>query len=98
MAGTVTPWPASSACCGSRISLLSTIHRHQCCHLLRPDHFSECRRLLGEYSDPGDEPVGVVNVIFTVVASLIVDKFGRRPLLLWCVAVMTISLVALGTI
>ncbi|TMC27679.1 MAG: sugar porter family MFS transporter [Chloroflexi bacterium] len=42
--------------------------------------------------------VGVVNVIFTVVASLIVDKFGRRPLLLWGAAVMTISLVALGTI
>jgi len=42
--------------------------------------------------------IGVVNVIFTVVASLIIDKFGRRPLLLWGAVVMTVSLVALGAI
>jgi SP family galactose:H+ symporter-like MFS transporter len=42
--------------------------------------------------------VGVVNVVATVVASLIIDKFGRRPLLLWGAVIMTVSLVALGTI
>jgi sugar porter (SP) family MFS transporter len=42
--------------------------------------------------------IGVVNVIFTVVASLTVDKFGRRPLLLWGTVIMTVSLVALGGI
>jgi MFS family permease len=40
----------------------------------------------------------VVNVVATVVASLIIDKFGRRPLLLWGAVIMTVSLVALGTI
>lgn len=33
-----------------------------------------------------------------MVASLIVDKFGRRPLLLWGAVVLTVSLVALGAI
>ena len=42
--------------------------------------------------------VGMVNVIFTVVASLVVDKLGRRPLLLWGAIVMTVCLVALGAI
>jgi sugar porter (SP) family MFS transporter len=42
--------------------------------------------------------VGVVNVIATVVASLVIDKFGRRPLLLWGAGIMTVSLVALGAI
>jgi sugar porter (SP) family MFS transporter len=40
--------------------------------------------------------VGVVNVAFTVVAVLLVDKVGRRPLLLVGVAGMVIGLAGLG--
>jgi SP family galactose:H+ symporter-like MFS transporter len=42
--------------------------------------------------------VGMVNVISTIVASLVMDKFGRRPLLLWGAAVMTVALIILGAI
>ena len=40
--------------------------------------------------------VGIVNVIFTVVAMQLVDRVGRRPLLLISLAGMSISLIALG--
>jgi MFS transporter, SP family, galactose:H+ symporter len=42
--------------------------------------------------------VGIVNVLSTIVASLVIDKFGRRPLLLWGAAVMTVALILLGAI
>jgi len=42
--------------------------------------------------------IGVVNFISTVVACLVIDKLGRRPLLLWGTAIMTVCLVALGVI
>ncbi|BDI34096.1 MFS transporter [Capsulimonas corticalis] len=40
--------------------------------------------------------VGIVNVIFTVVAMQLIDRVGRRPLLLVSLAGMTLSLIALG--
>jgi sugar porter (SP) family MFS transporter len=40
--------------------------------------------------------IGVVNVVMTAVAIWLLDKAGRRPLLLWSVAGMTIALVLLG--
>ena len=40
--------------------------------------------------------VGVVNVIMTVVAMQLIDKVGRRPLLLVSLAGMTLSLFVLG--
>jgi sugar porter (SP) family MFS transporter len=40
--------------------------------------------------------VGLVNVIFTLVAMQLIDKIGRRPLLLVSLAGMTISLIVLG--
>lgn len=40
--------------------------------------------------------IGIVNVIFTVVALSQVDRLGRRPLLLISVAGMTVMLAALG--
>jgi sugar porter (SP) family MFS transporter len=40
--------------------------------------------------------VGVVNVLFTVIAMLLLDRVGRRPLLLNGLAGMVIGLAALG--
>ena len=40
--------------------------------------------------------VGVVNVVMTLVALWLVDRAGRRPLLLWGIAGMAISLLVLG--
>ena len=40
--------------------------------------------------------VGIVNVIMTLVAIQLIDKVGRRPLLLVSLAGMTLSLVVLG--
>jgi len=40
--------------------------------------------------------VGVVNVVFTVVAMQLIDRVGRRPLLLVSLAGMALSLIVLG--
>ncbi|HEX8918706.1 MAG TPA: sugar porter family MFS transporter [Chloroflexota bacterium] len=40
--------------------------------------------------------VGIVNVVATVVSLLLVDRMGRRPLLLWGVAGIVVTLTALG--
>ena len=40
--------------------------------------------------------IGIVNVLMTVVAMLLVDRAGRRPLLLYVMAIMAIALFALG--
>jgi sugar porter (SP) family MFS transporter len=42
--------------------------------------------------------VGIVNVLATIVASTLIDKIGRRPLLQWGSIGMAITLGALGTI
>ncbi len=44
----------------------------------------------------GQVVVGLVNVIFTFVAILTVDKYGRRPLLFWGVGGAVTSLIVLG--
>ena len=41
--------------------------------------------------------VGAVNLVFTVVAILTVDKFGRKPLQIIGAVVMAVSMIALGT-
>lgn len=40
--------------------------------------------------------LGVVNVVMTIVAIYLLDRVGRRPLLLWSAAGMTVSLLVLG--
>jgi sugar porter (SP) family MFS transporter len=40
--------------------------------------------------------IGIVNLIMTVVAMRLIDRMGRRPLLLIGIAGMTITLIALG--
>ncbi|GHO90888.1 MFS transporter [Reticulibacter mediterranei] len=42
--------------------------------------------------------IGIVNVLATIVASTLIDKIGRRPLLQWGSIGMAITLGALGTI
>lgn len=44
----------------------------------------------------GQVVIGLVNVVFTFIAILTVDKYGRRPLLFWGVGGAVISLIALG--
>ncbi|MFM2481993.1 sugar porter family MFS transporter [Celerinatantimonas sp. YJH-8] len=41
--------------------------------------------------------VGAVNLSFTVIAILTVDKFGRRPLMMVGAAVMAVSIIVIGT-
>jgi SP family arabinose:H+ symporter-like MFS transporter len=41
--------------------------------------------------------LGVVNTLFTFVAIWLIDKIGRKTLLLWGVSGMTISLLAIGS-
>lgn len=41
--------------------------------------------------------IGVVNVVMTAVAIWLLDRVGRRPLLLWSAAIMALALIMLGT-
>ena len=41
-------------------------------------------------------PIGIINVVMTVVAIMVIDRVGRRPLLLGSLAGMVVSLVLLG--
>src|SRR5438105_11987013 len=41
--------------------------------------------------------LGVVNTLFTFVAIWLIDKIGRKTLLLWGVSGMVISLLAIGS-
>lgn len=40
--------------------------------------------------------VGLINVLTTIIALLMIDKFGRRPILFFGVVVSTLSMLALG--
>lgn len=42
--------------------------------------------------------IGVANVVATIIACLLVDRAGRRPLLLWGTSGMIVSLLCLGLI
>lgn len=46
----------------------------------------------------GQVTIGIVNVIFTLVAIFTVDKWGRRPLLLLGVSLAIIALVSIGVL
>lgn len=42
--------------------------------------------------------VGMINFVFTVVAFLLVDRIGRRPLLVFGALIMSLSMATLGTL
>lgn len=52
--------------------------------------FAEVATLLGQVG------FGLINLVFTVLAMLFIDRFGRRPLLIGGMAVVTIALTIIG--
>jgi len=44
----------------------------------------------------GQVTIGIVNVLFTIVAILTIDKFGRRPILILGIFGIIISMVSIG--
>jgi MFS transporter, SP family, arabinose:H+ symporter len=46
----------------------------------------------------GQVTIGFVNTVFTLVAIFTIDKFGRKPLLIWGVSGAVISLVMIGVL
>ena len=46
----------------------------------------------------GQVTIGIVNTLFTFVAIFTIDKFGRRPLLIWGVTGAVISLIIVGVL
>jgi MFS transporter, SP family, arabinose:H+ symporter len=46
----------------------------------------------------GQVTIGIVNTVFTLVAIFTIDKFGRKPLLIWGVSGAVISLVMIGVL
>ena len=41
---------------------------------------------------------GFINLVFTILALLLIDRWGRRPLLIYGMAVVTMALTAIGTL
>jgi len=41
---------------------------------------------------------GIINLVFTVLALLLIDRWGRRPLLIGGMAVVTLALLAIGSL
>jgi SP family arabinose:H+ symporter-like MFS transporter len=46
----------------------------------------------------GQVAIGFINLIFTIIAMTIIDSLGRRPLLIYGMAVVTVILVAIGVL
>ncbi|MHB8973402.1 MAG: sugar porter family MFS transporter [Pirellulaceae bacterium] len=62
-----------------------------------PTIFHDAGWELGE-SLGGQTIIGLVNVLFTLVAVMIVDRFGRKPMLYFGIAGLVTALIATGTL
>ena len=85
-----------SACCWfyrDHAVGVSAIRGHQRGALLRDGHFQRAWALTTNASLFQTIIVGAVNLIFTVVAILTVDHFGRRPLQIIGALVMAVSMI-----
>lgn len=60
--------------------------------ILKAAGFAEVATLLGQVG------FGFINLVFTVLAMLFIDRFGRRPLLISGMAVVTVSLTIIGAL
>jgi MFS transporter, SP family, arabinose:H+ symporter len=58
--------------------------------ILKVAGFQDTAAMLGQVG------VGVINLIFTVIAMFIIDRLGRRPLLIAGMAVVTVILLVIG--
>lgn len=63
--------------------VLRSVCRRQHRHLLRTDYL-ELARPRGIRCDPGNDWGGVVNVVMALVGMSLIDKAGRRMLLIIC--------------
>ncbi|MFC2097610.1 sugar porter family MFS transporter [Bacteroidota bacterium] len=60
-----------------------------------PKILNEAGFTLGE-AFGGQVTIGIVNVLFTIVAIIYIDKFGRKPLLIFGVSGAVIALIGIG--
>ena len=94
--GIVEPAIAAGADHWDWIGGFPAVYRHKYGDLLRADDFQFAGLQSNAAAILATAGVGIVNVLFTVVALWLLDRVGRRPLLLYGLVGMVVSLGTLG--